>query len=261
MLSIPSQELSEQSNASKSLNELLSNSDTMNSQDILTEIENWQKTYPLNTFPTRLKKDLEVTLIGLNKIVTQKDTEETAIQKVQDYLSSMDKPAEDIPKLLAEFDFSNFSDETKLQITNLTFEAISLQELTTENSSATPTTFSTQNIPHYQQSSLNELKDIFDKSNTNYSDLFNWIYINRKISFVPDAIDEIKKLFIDAGYPIPKYGEYHMPSISEEVTAQNINDTMKEVVFNYIGLLYTKGEPLSSTEQNKIVKTYSEKEA
>ena len=210
-ISLPAQKLREHSATSKSLNELLNNSNKLNSKQLSEEIKNWKGKHPLSSYSTKSRKDMEEILKSLEKLVSQKDTEESAIQKMQDYLSSEEKqsPAEEIPKLLAEFNFSDFSDEAKSKISDLSCKAMSLYSLNCVKDEPEITKASSNIILAYQQDALNELREIIKKDKKNYADLFNWIYLHRKTAFSPEAIEEIKKSFIEgAGFDIPKQGKY-----------------------------------------------------
>lgn len=260
-ISLPAQKLREHSAASKSLNELLNNSNKLDSKQLSEEIENWKGKHPLDSYSNKSRKDMEEILKSLEKLVSQKDTEESAIQKMQDYLSlsseEKQSPAEEIPKLLAEFNFSDFSDEAKSKISDLSCEAMSLYSLNCVKDEPEITIESPNIILAYQQDALNELREIIKKDKNNYSDLFNWIYLYRKTAFSPEAIEEIKKSFIeDAGFDIPKKGKYSIPSFNtnnKDLTNKDINTMRKKVVLSYLGILYMDGDhTLSNAEKDTI---------
>jgi len=257
MLLLPSQELLKQKEASESLKKLVESSKEMRSEELSNEISSWQNKHSLGTFPDDLKKELNSITADVFKSVSIKKSEESAMHEVQEYTNSgnMNSPVEEIPKLLAKYDYETFSDRAKSQISILTFEAVSLSELTLDKQKLETDKPILNYIPPLQQAALHDLKNIFSKNTHDMERLFEWIYLNRKIDFVPEAKDEIKALFSMAGFSKPTSGEYSIPALQANIknlTPKDIEDVQEQVVLNYLGILYMDNKTLSTIAKDNI---------
>ena len=199
MLLLPSRELANQKEASNSLKKLVDQSKDMDSTTLEEEISSWQNKFSLDTFPDQLKKELNTITADVVASITLKRSEENALSELRSYITSdnFESPSEEIPKVLSKYDLSNFSDSTKFQIDLLTCQAMTLFELSLDNNTLEDEqTSSTQYIPPVQQQALYDLREVLSQGGSRNSEaIFNWIYLNRKIDFVPEAKEEIKALF------------------------------------------------------------------
>lgn len=265
MLLLPTQELSKQKEASEALKRLVDESKEMVSDDLSHEISSWQNKYSLETFPDDLKHELNSITADVFKTITTKRNEEIALKEVEAYVSSdkMVSPADEIPVLLSKYDFETFSDDVKNKIDYLSTQAMSLTELSLEKAELVHEDSLLKYIPPTQQEAIYDLKNIFSKNSYDLENLFNWIYLNRKIDFVPSAKDEIKALFSMAGFPKPTNGVYGIPSLDKDIKDLNSKDiatAREQVVFNYLGILYTSDSTLSTIEKDNISNIRNKKE-
>lgn len=258
MLLLPSQELAKQQEVSDAFKSLTERSREMTSDELSSEITSLQNKYSLDTFPDDLKKELNDITTDVISSILQKRNEETALFEIQEYVSSENKnsPADEIPKILSKYDYDKFSDEYKNKISNLSVEAMSLAELTIED---TYLESAETNIPEYippvQRNAILDLKTIFEKNAYDIQGLFDWIYLNRKIDFVPAAVEEIKAMFSMAGFKKPESSEYMIPSLetdAKNLSFKDISRIQEQVVLNYLGILYTNNRFLSTDSKDKI---------
>ena len=257
LLLLPSKELSKQQEASDSLKRLVNDSKKMESDELAKEISSWQNNYSLETFPDDLKNEINSITADVFKTITIKRSEEVAIKEIEDYVASdrMNSPADEIPNILSKYDYTAFNEDVKNRIANLTVQAISLTELSLENIKTTDDITMIEYIPPVQQEALLDLKKVFNNNSHNLEGLFNWIYLNRKINFVPTAKEEIKVLFSMAGFPKPNSGYYSIPFLEksiEDLTPKEISKIKEQVVFNYLGILYMDNSSLSDIAKNRI---------
>ena len=257
LLLLPSKELSKQQEASDSLKRLVNDSKKMESDELAKEISSWQNNYSLETFPDDLKNEINSITADVFKTITIKRSEEVAIKEIEGYVASdrMNSPADEIPNILSKYDYTAFNEDVKNRIANLTVQAISLTELSLENNKTTDDITMIEYIPPVQQEALLDLKKVFNNNSHNLEGLFNWIYLNRKINFVPTAKEEIKVLFSMAGFPKPNSGYYSIPFLEksiEDLTPKEISKIKEQVVFNYLGILYMDNSSLSDIAKNRI---------
>lgn len=261
MLLMPSKKLAEIEEASDSLKKLMQYSTEMKSEELSLEISSWKDKYSIDTFPDDLKKELNSIAGDILQSISTKRDEETAIQEMQEYLATVESksqtsPAEEIPKILSKYDYSDFSEDVKSQILLLTTEAMSLIELALDKTETVINVSTNSNyIPPVQKEALYDLRTIFDKNSRDINGLFNWIYINRKINFVPSAVEEIKAMFSMAGFSKPLSGEYSIPSLGENTNNLNVKEVTnikEKVVLNFLGILYTDNKSLSNVAKDNI---------
>ena len=257
LLLLPSKELSKQQEASDSRKRLVNDSKKMESDELAKEISSWQNNYSLETFPDDLKNEINSITADVFKTITIKRSEEVAIKEIEGYVASdrMNSPADEIPNILSKYDYTAFNEDVKNRIANLTVQAISLTELSLENNKTTDDITMIEYIPPVQQEALLDLKKVFNNNSHNLEGLFNWIYLNRKINFVPTAKEEIKVLFSMAGFPKPNSGYYSIPFLEksiEDLTPKEISKIKEQVVFNYLGILYMDNSSLSDIAKNRI---------
>ena len=261
LLLLPSKELLKQQEASDSLKRLVNDSKEMESETLVKEISSWQNKYSLETFPIDLKDELNSITADVFKTIATKRSEEIALKEIEDYIASdkMDSPADEIPNILSKYDYAVFSDDVKRKIASLTSQAISLTELSLENRQSIEMSDEDIDvavyIPPVQQEALLDLRSIFNKKSYDLESLFNWIYLNRKINFVPYAKEEIKGLFSMAGFPKPTSGQYSIPLLEKDISNlsnREINKIREQVVINYLGILYMDNSSLSDIAKDRI---------
>lgn len=262
MLLLPSQELEKQQEASESLKTLVERSRGVRSDELYSEITSWQNKYSIDSFPDDLKKELNSITTDVFSSISLKRDEETALQEMQDYVSTEDgknSPADEIPRILSKYNYDKFSEESKKKIRDFATEAMSLTELTVNNAELTPTKDSKSTtlgyIPPLQKAALFDLKNIFSKNAHDLSSLFDWIYLNRKINFVPSAVDELKAMFSMAGFKKPQSNDYSIPSLNtdtKKLSKKDISKVQEQVVLCYLGILYADNKSLSAVSKNNI---------
>ena len=261
LLLLPRKNLKLQAEAQDSLSKIVEQSKEMGHERLLQEVTAWQNKHVLKDFPERIQKELNKSVADLFVLIGKKNEQEHALQEIQDVISSGQvnvNPSEEIPNILSKYDYEKFDDPSKLAIAALTAKAMGLYDLAMSQINSEEPVL-TSYIPPVQVNAIAILNDIVAKNNS-IETLFYWIYTNRKIDFVPEAINQIKECFRKAGYPIPKGGEFKIPTLPTTVTADTLKDTMELTVLNYLGMLYTDNNNLSTISKDNIAKTYSKKE-
>ncbi len=267
LLLLPSKELRNQDEATRSLKELKDKGQSMDSKSYAQEISNWQNKYCVEKFPDRLQNELSTITAEVLKSISEKKNEETALEQLQDVISINNgtTAVDAIASILSQYDYAHFSDTSKQKINAITMKAMSISEeflvkgFDIDDKSSILSKASTTSI---QLRALSNLKDIFSKNSHNLEGLLNWIYVNRKVNFTQFARDEIIKQFVSAGYKIPTQASYYIPEINTSLTYQNfskIDEIRKDVILNYLGII-AQGNTLSNSGKDNLVKIHATSE-
>lgn len=264
MLLFPSKEIAKQKEAAEALQKLVEASKGMNSLSLTEEISNWQSSYSLAGFPDELKSEITEMTSGIFETISVKGNEEQALKEITELVVSdnVDNKNEAITLALSKYNYDKFSDESKSKITELTLTALSIDKVVPEvpGNSEVANTQTYIYIPPVQQEAIFELKNLLSHNSHDIEGIFNWIYLNRKIDFVPNARDEIKALFSIAGFRKPQMGQYSIPSLESSFDSKSIKKVREQVVLNYLGLLYLNDAYLSQAEKSKISELHTAQE-
>ena len=264
MLLFPSKEIAKQKEAAEALQKLVEASKGMNSLSLTEEISNWQSNYSLAGFPDELKSEITEMTSGIFETISVKGNEEQALKEITELVASdnIDNKNEAITLALSKYNYDKFSDESKSKIKELTLTALSIDKVAPEvpGNSEVANTQTYIYIPPVQQEAIFELKNLLSHNSHDIEGIFNWIYLNRKIDFVPNARDEIKALFSIAGFRKPQMGQYSIPSLESSFDSKSIKKVREQVVLNYLGLLYLNDASLSQAEKSKISELHTAQE-
>lgn len=256
LLLIPGKELRNQEDALRDLKQLKDKGTSLDSKDYSKEIDDWQNKYCIKKFPDKLQKELNSITAEVFTSISVKRTEETALEELEAYAKSpkTSTPIDDMASILSKYDYNRFSKETQNQISKLTAQALSIQESLLENDENNAKLLAKNSTTAVQLRALNDLRNIFIKSNHDSDALLNWIYVNRKINFSEFARNQIINQFTSVGYKIPSQSSYYIPEISLDATAMNsveFERLRKNVIVNYLGIL-AKGNSLSKSGKENI---------
>lgn len=262
LLLIPSKELKNQEEAISSLKQIKDESSSLSSEDYSKSISDWQNKYSLNNFPESLKNELNDMTVDALKSISEKRNEENAINEVQKFISvhSNTMPMDSLAVILSKYDYTHFSSNAKLQIEDLSKQALSLSKQLLESISVQDKMFSSkQSTTAPQFTALNSLKTILNNSSHDTTAILNWIYTNRKINFSEFARDEIIKQFTNTGYKIPVQGDYSIPSLTSNVSPSQLENLKESVILNYLGII-SQGNSLSKIGKKNVSEIYSTSE-
>lgn len=263
MLLMPSQELEKQEEASKSLKDLVDRSKSMDSEQLSSEISDWQNKYTLADFPSKLQTELNGITTEVFESISIKTNQESALKELQEIASSDSlEPLDDISRVLAKYDLSKFDSDVIDEINTLTSEAAQLPVLNLNNpviDAEEPLAFSTLSEVY----AIYDLKNILSNNPHNFDGIINWIYLNRRMSFSEYARGELTNAFYAAGFRVPKQASYSIPEINEHLSYKEFSEIDKireNVIINYIGLL-SQGEKISSIGSENLANLNTQKKA
>ncbi len=257
LLLVPSKELKNQEEAMSSLKEIKEKSTSFSSEDYSKAIIDWQNKYSLESFPEKLKTELnEITSEALNSI-QEKKNEENAVSEVRELVATNlnGMPLDAISIVLAKYDYAHFSDMAKSQIEDLSQKAVCLSEQALEDVVSLPQEdellVSKRSTSALQFNALDSLKVVLEQSSYDTSAILNWIYENRKINFSQFAREEIIKQFTSAGYKIPQKGEFSIPILNSQIAPSQLEEARKNAILNYLGII-SQGNSLSKKGKDNI---------
>lgn len=261
LLLLPSKELENQEEATNELKRIKENGSSLNSQEYLEAISNWQNTYSISDFPDKLKKELNQITTEVFDSIFQKRDSENAILEIENLLSANNTtlPADAIASILSKYDYKRFDPNTMSRIEQLTLEALSIQDSLSVSSIPDTNLTITASISPLESEALSSLKDILNTSPHDMDRILNWIYLNRKINYSEFARETIIKQFESVGYKIPTQNSYAIPDIStnfDYTNSNKVDDLRKDVILNYLGII-SQGNTLSIKGKDNLLDAYS----
>lgn len=261
LLLLPSKKLENQEEATNELKRIKENGSSLNSQEYLEAISNWQNTYSISDFPDKLKKELNQITIEVFNSISQKRDSENAILEIENLLSANNTtlPADAIASILSKYDYKRFDPNTMSRIEQLTLKALSIQDSLSVSSIPDTNLTITASISPLESEALSSLKDILNTSPHDMDRILNWIYLNRKINYSEFARETIIKQFESVGYKIPTQNSYAIPDIStnfDYTNSNKVDDLRKDVILNYLGII-SQGNTLSIKGKDNLLDAYS----